>query len=301
MTNFHGDDFTYSGRFDQKNPVAFFGFSSLAALVRFVEAIPASISESQNYRRNRGWHDDASEAEWFGTKNMGEALALARDGWPEGVELAREVMEFIEGETATRRLRTYGVAGGRVNVGRMLSGHPLHMRRREAQPARKNVTVFVETGMAANVGASDMIIRAALAAAICDTLEKNGYSAELVTVSSGSYNDGRAASQIAVTLKHAGEKLNINDVVFALGHPSYLRRLEFACLGYDRELQGIWTGMGRAVTPCKATKTEFVIGRIPHHVDNKIRGRTVKERARSILSIITQNSGLPIAILDGGN
>ncbi|MDT9703008.1 hypothetical protein, partial [Streptomyces sp. P17] len=51
-------------------------------------------------------------------------------------------------------------------------------------------------------------------------------------------------AQTAVTLKHAGEKLNLDDLVFALGHPSFLRRFNFACVSQAVECREIWSSQG---------------------------------------------------------
>lgn len=161
---------------------------------------------------------------------MPAALRLARDGWSEGVDLA----ESLDVPPSSARRRRYGVAGGSVNVGRMLAGHPAHMRSRPRQPGKRVVTLFVETFMSAGIDPDNAIIRAALIARIADAMEREGYSCEIVAIVTTTSDMGSSATtghQHAITLKQAGERLALPDIVFALGHPSFFRRMVFASVG----------------------------------------------------------------------
>lgn len=256
-TVIYGDDQRYLNYFKDKNPKAFFGFSSLGAMVDFVEAIPEHKrrnSSSGGYGR--------SDIEWSGTPSMDAAIRLARNGWQQGVDDAAAIMETMNLEHALQRRRAFSVAGGAVSVGRMLAGNPKHMIRRPKQPGRRVITLFVDNGISAFVDAESLTVRAAVIGAIADMLESNGYSCEIVTLCNV-VDRGRPAQQTAVTLKHAGEKLNIADVVFALGHPSFLRRLIFACVCQAPELRSIYESQG---APGDAFNKHYEPGKNEFHI-----------------------------------
>lgn len=265
QTAVYGDDPTYLNYFRDQNPTAFFGFSSLYELIKHVAAIdPARIGHA----RGRGWENRYSERKWFGTADMNEALKLARDGWKEGLDGLTE----LEIPQAERPRRSRAVSGGNVNIGRMLSGDPRHMNRRAKQPGQRTITLFVETFMSAAIDPDNAIIRARLVAAMADALERQGYSCEIVAVlTTSSYRS--VGHQAAVTLKASGERLNLLDVIFALGHPSFFRRLLFACVGAADECESTWSSQGTPSTafdnshPCR--KNEFYVRQLSIEGQNR--------------------------------
>jgi hypothetical protein len=245
-TNIHGDDPTWFNYFRDQNPIGFFGFSSLSAMVKYLERLP------EHDRNGQGWI--RGDEKWSGTDCMGDAIDIARKGWDDGVELAQEIHETLTGQHAKERRRKHTVAGGSVNVGRMLAGNPAHMIARPKREGKKVVTFFVEGFMSAGIDADNAVIRAALIGAITDVLEMNGYSCEIVSIATAvTVRRNDPAYQVATTLKAAGETLNLNDVVFALGHPSYFRRLVFGCVGSEHALEREWSGMG---LPSRAFDTD---------------------------------------------
>lgn len=237
----YGDAPDY-GPFAHGKPRVYGGFSSLNALCDFVETTPDHI-RSDNSDRSHGWI--SGNTEFFGSSNMSAALKLARDGWPEGVEKAKRALEIIESENAVIRARKMSVAGGRVNVGKMLSGNPLHMTTRARAPGRRVVTLYVATNMSAEVDTNTAIIRATTVAAMADILEASGFSCEIVAVAENKNSSkGPAITNCTVVLKHASDPLNINDIVFGVGHPSMQRRLVFTMIGYDNAASAIHKDMG---------------------------------------------------------
>lgn len=246
----YGDDPRWFNYFRDQNPTAFFGFSSLATFVRYVASL-----RDPGAGRNAGWRPEKRDG-WYGTDDLPAALALARDGWHEGVDLA----ESLDVPPAVVRRRRYSVAGGSVNVGRMLAGHPAHMRSRPRQPGRRVVTLFVETFMSAGIDPDNAVIRAALIARIADAMEREGYSCEIVAIvtTRGAFGGGGTGHQHAITLKQAGERLALPDIVFALGHPSFFRRLVFASVGAADECGSTHSTQG---SPTDAFSTDHPTAR----------------------------------------
>lgn len=173
--------------------------------------------------RSTGRGSDAS----FAGVDYATAVDYARNGWSYGIELAERASTVITGEHVVQRQRRYAVAGGRANVGRMLSGSPLHMVSRPRQPSSKVITLYVDTVASSLVTSKTMVVCAACVAAIVDVLESNGYSAEIISVCAANARNDRAGWSVLTKLKSAGEPLNLNDVIFGLGHPAMLRQLVF--------------------------------------------------------------------------
>ena len=291
-TQFVGSDQQWFGTFRVQNPMLFAGFSSLNEMLDYVEAIPERCRIGG---RAAGWETGGSD--WVGTSSMREALSLARNGWREGADKAKEAAEVLETDHAQQRRRKHGLVGSRVNVGRMLAGAPDHMVSRRKQDGVKVITLFVAVGMLAVVRAEDAILRAACVAAISDLLESNGYSCEIFAVHDSYINGSeRPGVQISFPVKNAGEHLNIEDVVFSLGHPSVMRRFFFAIFGSQDYLSDMWGGMG-ATTSCfdedhRPPPNSYYISELR---GQRIKGAGIAERVRSLFPLIVPDD-FPIDI-----
>lgn len=280
----YGDDLTYRERFSSRQTLAYFGFSSLAAHIDYVRNLPANISEDNRDSRNIGWRHNSK---FSGTEDMQQALSLATDGWQQGVENAAAVLEMLTAGHAKQRRPRHTLAGGHVNVGRMLAGNPVHMRRRVKQDGREVKTLFVDSGSRSTIPADLLIARAAIVAALADMLENNGYSCEIVAVNCPTARDHTThAYQIATRVKAAGEKFNIEDVVFALGHPSYLRRVIFATVASAENCRSIWSFMGVSTSMFRGNHTpnnnEFYIPKI----ETPLGGVSIFDKVRNLLPFI---------------
>ncbi len=153
--------------------------------------------------------------------------------------------ELLTAEHAVKRRRQLSVTGGHVSVGRLLSGHPVHMVNRPKQPGKRVVTFFNETFISAAIDPDIAIIRAAVIAALVDILEAEGYSCEIVAALTTTREYQVAVGHHGtVTLKTAGERLNLSDIVFGLGHPSFFRRLCFAMTAGMPEARSCWGTQG---------------------------------------------------------
>lgn len=286
-TAIYGDNQQYLNHFKDKNPAAFFGFSSLAAHANYIDRLP------DHMRRGAGWDH---MGDWSGSKSMEDALRIARDGWAEGIEQAAEILQILNVEHASQRKRAYSVAGGQVNVGKMLSGNPMHMIKRPKQPGRKIVTLFVETSMSAGIRPDTIKTRAVIIAALAEILEREGYSCEIVATDI-SISD-RAFYQLATTLKAAGERLNLFDTIFGLGHPSFLRRFSFATLSSSAECWAI-SGDGQG-SPSVMFNEEYPTGRNEFYIrplTTNIERDTLHETVIAMLPFI-EPANLPIKIIN---
>lgn len=241
MTILHGDNTAHFGRFRHPEPIAFFGFSSVRAMADHVARL------TDNPLAKEAWDKDRSANPWSGSATMQDAINIARTGWPEGARQARDVLARLDAPRPLQRQRAHGLAGGSVNVGRMLAGNPSHMRQRLNLPGRKIVTIYVEGTFSAGIEPEQIIMRATIIAAACDRLEQRGYSCEIVTVftvTSDGVDGLNCMHQVALTVKTAGQRLNLDDVVFGIGHPAVFRRFVFGLVECETALQHIWFSQG---------------------------------------------------------
>lgn len=282
MTRIIGNDETYLNQFTRKQPTAFAGFRSFDDMVDFIERMPRP---GDSGGRSAGW--ETQPASFYGTPDMRSAIKLARDGWPQGADMVRRIAEILSTEQAINRRRVYSVAGGRANVARMLAGNPSHMRSRPKREAREVITLYVELTASAAITAQNLCLRAAIVTAICDILEQSDHSCNIVAVFHSS--EGAKSLQLAIEIKAAGEALNVDNVTFAMGHPSMLRRFCFALAAVPDELRGFWTGMGMprvTIEDGDEPANSYYFGKLDMNDQDKVRGSTLEAKARSLIPLV---------------
>lgn len=243
MTLIIGDSDEYLGRFRFDRTPVYFGFSSLDALTDHIENVPLPDDEDAR----EGWDVSAFFARFSGSASMTSAILTARTGWQEGLERAEAIASSLAAEHPRKPVRLHSMAGASVNVGRLLAGNPAHMRSNAPIAAKQVITLFIESAASAGVSTDILISRAAIIAAICDILENSGYSCEIVSLITTCLDDvdgEQLACQTAVKVKNAGERLNLANAVFAMGHPSFQRRFRFALVGSVARLRTIWRNQG---------------------------------------------------------
>lgn len=285
-TIFRGDDKEYFNKFRDKNPIVFSGFSSLSKFVEYIDATPERL------RKSIGWDESGTVQIFSGSSSMSHALDLARKGWNEGIENAEKISKMLTVSHAVQRRRKHSVFGGSVSVGRMLAGNPVNMISRPRQHGKKVITLFVQNNGPSIIKAKQMLARSAICCAVVDLLEANGYSCEIVSVSTNRAPRGVPADHQTVKIKNAGERVNIADIAFTLGHPSFLRRLSFAAIGNVEELRFMWQSMGVSVSAFGELEANEY--HMPH-LENNYPGDTLEEIAKAMLSDVLP-AGLPIDI-----
>jgi hypothetical protein len=171
------------------------------------------------------------------------------------------------------------------------------MIRRPRQPGRRVVTLFVETFMSSGIDPDNAMLRAVLVAAIADATEREGYSCEIVAVVTTRGTDGRTGHQHAITLKNAGERLALADIVFALGHPSFFRRLVFASVGAHEACRTTWHTQGYPTAAFDDRHTcghsEFYIKQLSIEDQRKLNDDDPYDMLRFI-----EPDGLPVSLRD---
>lgn len=171
------------------------------------------------------------EAEWSGTPSWDAAVKLAEEGWPKGLEKLSRALEdtrVIAGQKPIPGLNL-DVAGAFPHVPIAATGMPQCMVHPGDQSvkARPIVRIFNNVSASCGVEPQSIINRGAAVLSYVDILESIGYSVELQCLEKT--GSGNMTHQTWVTCKQAGEPLELDRLAFLFIHPSYLRRIIFAC------------------------------------------------------------------------
>jgi hypothetical protein len=241
---------------DNGNSVARVHFESLSELAAMIPpTAPSRVPENERH------HWTKNDETFYGlTKTMRAALDLARNGWKEGAERARPLLERVNVARPVRKAMVkWSVAGGIPSVPRYLSGDPMHMRTTATAPTNKQpvITLISSTSAPWYVKPEHFEFAAVAAAAIIDRLEDAGFRVEVIagrressdstgtTSRSGENNARGHRSEMWFRLKAAQDTLDLDRLVFGLGHPAVHRRLLFAAgamhPAYKKSL-GSWQG-----------------------------------------------------------
>lgn len=170
------------------------------------------------------------EDKWSGTSSLEEACNLALHGWDE----VRPEVDLLLGDLEPRFSEAFGeyyvtrhdVAGSFVDVGAYVTGEPECMMEFIPEPDARmgRVVKIVVAGTASSFVKSEHIMKRGIAVlALIDVIHKMGLGIELWW--DESIRGGYATT---VKLHDSAEPMDINTLMFALAHPSMLRRLQFS-------------------------------------------------------------------------
>jgi hypothetical protein len=171
---------------------------------------------------------------WSGTATLGEAKDLALRGWADGVTRVRPLADAIFAHVADKvfvRQPDWTYAGGAVNVGRYVAGHPKAFNTWTMEPrtvdGSKIIRILYNTGASARVEAGMMFNRGAAAIALVDALERSGRRVQVDVVNRVENKTGTHTMTIWGRLKEASDPTNLNVLAFALCNAAMHRRIVF--------------------------------------------------------------------------
>lgn len=175
-------------------------------------------------------------------ETFADALDIARHGFTAIRPTVDAILSKITEEVVTREVprikHRNTVAGGAVNVGRVMTGAPkcFTTYKRQLEPGVSRVLkVRVSVSNIANVPNEMIRMRGAAIVALLDALTRAGYSCEVWAVcASTACGYSGAVISTQVKIQDASDPLDIDSLMFMLSHPAMFRRLIFA----DREMHG---------------------------------------------------------------
>lgn len=211
-------------------------FESFSDFLSYADRIaPIVANDSGHYVGNSRKRE--SRGGWYGTSDFSETMKLARDGWAEGreaVEAAIVHFSSVIGSKARRTVLAHEVAGSSPDVAAFLCGDPENMFAREyieTETVGKIIRLVVNGTASAGIDSKEIIKRGALIVALVDSLEMSGFSVEVILTFHG--KDAGVSTEQIITVKSAGDPVEIDRLAFCIAHPSCFRRLGFSCWEHD--------------------------------------------------------------------
>lgn len=178
-----------------------------------------------------------------GTRDFAQAEQLARFGWADGLDRMDDVFRNVAAQVSggDEILARFCESGEEVDVGMYLEGDPECMIEYVQSPSNKRVVrMVVSASFSGAVSRESIFNRGAAVMAVVDGLEDRGIRVELVldfSVTSRGANHYRTA-----IIKAAEEPMDRDRIVFAICHPSMLRRLIFRL--HETESEAKWRELG---------------------------------------------------------
>jgi hypothetical protein len=190
--------------------------------------------------------------DWSGCENLKEACDLATHGWdavrPEVDNLLADLEPRLADAFGEYYVTRHDVAGSFVDVGAYVTGEPECMVEFVPEPDSRMgrvIKIAVAGTASASISPEHIRLRGVAVLALVDVIHKMGLGIELWWDSTIEGND-RTDHSTAVKLHDSAEPLDINTVMFALAHPSMLRRLQFSVQEQSKtaKAQGVGGGYG---------------------------------------------------------
>lgn len=208
-------------------------FDSMTEFVDYAEK-PVTRSSGQTMSSGQSW--DLAVG-WEG------ALDLARNGWSEGRPEADAMVNQIVASLAevieTAFEPVHDVEGGAVDMAAFLEGEPECMMRfeiAEHSAHREVIRIIVSTTCSGGISASIVRNRGLAVAALVDLIARCGRSVELYCENPVGYgNKSHGRHTLLVKVKPAEGYLDIDQILFAIAHPAFQRRLAFSAQDQETE------------------------------------------------------------------
>ena len=165
---------------------------------------------------------------WYGTLSFEDAMFLGRNGWP---EMAKEVKDVVVNPWDTLiDVRPWNpihsIAGSSTDINAYIAEAPECMFRQN-DSVGKSVNVVINVGHAYRIRPSEIAKNGKQIVDIVNAFEINNIHTRLVIMVAVS-DDAKDLFRTFVVCKDLYDSFDLKRVMFAVAHPSFLRRLWFA-------------------------------------------------------------------------
>lgn len=177
---------------------------------------------------------------WLGNVSQYEACELAIKGDTSRIETIANVADQVAPEFAAGVARAWraDAAGSRINMGAVLAGSPLAMRRRAPRAVEtRHVNVFVDVSLGADIQAETALRRGGAILGFLDALAARQVNATLTILSGWDANNGAGDCFLATTIK---PPFDLSTIAFAVAHPSYDRGCTWLIAHHKHGSYGGW-------------------------------------------------------------
>ena len=199
-------------------------FDNLSAIAEFAIANPNPQSS-----------DRRSDSHYNSTKSLAEAHKLAMHGWHDSrsqvdghLEPLRESLGTL---LDTETVRFHDMVGYEPDIDRFIAGEMECMWDDMMVEAPKEGKVFrllVDCSMAWTNEASDILKRGAVLCALVEAYSMLGLQLEVWCESTVRGYETKDYGTMLTKINSAGDPIDIDSMMFALGHPDYNRRLQWS-------------------------------------------------------------------------
>lgn len=185
---------------------------------------------------------------WFGTETFAEASALVREGWSEPradvLALTGAIVTDAMASVDAMRMRAhFDFTGSEVDMGRFVTGEPENMvdyRMTAEQSFDRVFTLVVSIGVSAGISPEKIRARGAAIMALVDVLGQCGISTEIYAEHVCEAGSQKISNMIKV--KSSDADTDLDTVMYAVAHPSMVRRMVFSA--QERESEAVRNRFG---------------------------------------------------------
>ena len=186
-----------------------------------------------------------------GVESFSQAVGLARHGWNAIRPTVDSMVDSIVGDVRDTVVMSprvmYDQVGIHPDMDAVFAGDPDFMMRLAFDTVTGSdqvVRLLIDTGAASLYSGDSMLKRAAAIAALVDVVNMSSRSVDLYITSPVVWGRGKVHSHnMVVHLHHAGDPLDVDALMFTLGHPAFHRYLWFG----HRNQDGVDSNMGASV------------------------------------------------------
>lgn len=246
-------------------------FRSWYEYIEYCEGTKKGANAKFTGRRSSHENDNAS---WRGCASLEVAIDLAKNGWAEGAKKANDISNALFTQVSSlvdRPKKYYDTEGYSWDMGRVLGGDPeCWMRRKhniQEQKGKRVLKIVFNCTQSAGVDAATLIAKGAVIGALVRLLELSGTRVELwslpICTEAGWGGDSKkyAGYECKVLVKRADQRLDVDRMAFAIGHPASLRYMGFAAAECTPDaMECISSDYGMPSDPTKEHHGDIYIG-----------------------------------------
>jgi hypothetical protein len=205
--------------------------------IEVYESLGEAVRHAQNNPEPKS--SNSNDKEFSLTASLQDACELATNGWSDVRPQVDKLFGELESSIAMVLDESYSIrfdySGDSVDMGRYMSGDPECMMDYVTEPQARMgrvIKVMVNVANSARITPKQIMDRGVVVVALLDVLNKLGVGVELWTemaISDGGVDTGNRFSQL-VKIHDSSEMLDVDSTMFAIAHPSMLRRLAFGAI-----------------------------------------------------------------------